>query len=362
MEEGKGRVRKVMGVYGVVVVVGAIGLFYTTLPEEWNRMPIERMAAARKEIQQMTYFEWRALTEEEGRQAERQRDFVEGVHVVFTVCDGRARGGGGKGEPPGWSFEETERELGQNFPGSVRHEFTGQTISCGGGDADGPGSGAGGSSFIWRDGATRRDLEQAEDLSLELSARAKVVHYVARLADGPGGSAEPNTTFLNVEGFGGVCAPPPPRAGGRGVEAKAKEECLGLFSKHLRMVLYGGKRDVPLYVLKKDFDYLQRLVLLRGIASNLKSLEEYASGHFFAPIQREALELLKPSLKTSNLFKGGADKISSAYLDTSRSLFHPSLVGTGTTTIPDLHRLLLMCPYFLPVISIVLRSLASSLF
>ncbi len=47
-----------------------------------------------------------------------------------------------------------------------------------------------------------------------------------------------------------------------------------------------------------------------------------------------------------------------AYLASAAALRHPSLVSQAA--MPDLHRLLLLCPYFLPLLSVLLRALAAN--
>ena len=142
----------------------------------------------------------------------------------------------------------------------------------------------------------------------------------------------------------------------------ADADCGPAFVNHLRQELFPTKEDasvVPTYLLRKDFDYVQRLVLLEGISGNLRKLVEYSSKHPLAPMEEQVVELLLPSLQeTPSLLDtsspGALGALAEAYANTSAALHHHSLVSKAT--IPDLHRLVLLCPYFLPLISIGLRA------
>ena len=339
-----------MAYYFLLLLVSAPLLFYLTLPNNpYNRLPIERLEHATNEIQHLIQLQWGTLTMEERIRAKNQTGFVDGLHVVLAMvdCDHQGKKQGG-----GWKDDALEQELDRSVPETVRFEVTRISVGCGGAPLDGGHD----PSFVWRDGtAVNTEIGEAEDLLLTLSHRARVVRYAAVVGENWGGDVP---TFASVEGFGGVCVP---RLG-----SDAHSDCLVPFERHLRHLLFGERSvdgagsQVHPYILRKDFDYLQRLVLLDRIASRLRAVQAFGESHPFARIDEEVVALLRASLQqTPELFRGSGATVHRAYLDATNALHHPSLVNNDQT-MPDLHRILLLCPYFLPVLSVILRSLASA--
>ena len=324
-------------------------------------MPRDRLREASRDLARAQELEWRILSEGERAQAARQERFVNGLEIIYTLCNGR------RDRPElDWDLGVQDDDLRAILPESVDFEVTRQVVPCEVGKAFGQ---VGDYSFLWNQSGKFDALTAAEDLSLRLGPGAAVVHYVMHVPpslprgesvaeiDEDEGSAPPATKFMDVAGFGGVCAPSRVVLGEGGLVDSG--ECGSLFMRHLRGAQYGAREvGAPAWLLRKDFDYLQRLVLLRGIADHLGGLDEYLGGHFFAPVSPRVLYLVERSLDARALVRGPVEEARRAHFETRRALGHPSLVGMGT--IPDLHRLLLMCPYFLPVISIVLRALLSA--
>ena len=365
--------------------------FWVTLPHPWTRLPAKVIKQAASEYQHQ-YDSTRLLLNETQRGAGdaggardagdagdagdafiRQEGFLDGLGLIYTLCNGK------RDQPLlGWNLQQVEKDLKDVLPESIKFEVTKQVIPCPAEEKGKEGNEADDFAFLW-DPRESKALVQAEDMFVHLGSRSKVLHYVMHVQSPPphdqlnkttnatnATNATRTTGFVDARGFGGICLVRK-ATGSLDTLTVDSSQCERLFIKHLARLVYGkhvafdGEKSL-LSDLRREFDEVQRVNFASRIAWNLRSLAHYAEGHFFAPIEERVLSLIQPAIhhkRHNNKIKSmNTTQMRECYFDTTSALYDPSLVSTGT--IPNLHRLLLMCPYFLPLLPVLLRSLASS--